>query len=250
LIVLAHLLEAGLPISSWGHVHSLTARATMPPILKMTRQGHRKKFNNPNESVPEMAKKNTLFLSLLLTVITLTTPPITLANPATPFVRLALDCVPQEYPNKIAHTMQSGADQGTPRSLHPVFYGCFDWHSSVHGHWLLTRFARLNPQHELAAEARTMLDAHLTPTAITAEVAYLQAKGRSSWERPYGLAWLLQLATELHEWNDPDAQRWSSALDPLEAVCAAHISSWLPELAVLIMVLPVPGSPIKRHNPP
>ena len=64
---------------------------------------------------------------------------------AAPFVHLALDCAVQEYPNKIAHTMQSDADQGTPRSLHPSFYGCFDWHSSVHGHWLLARFARLYP---------------------------------------------------------------------------------------------------------
>ena len=69
------------------------------------------------------------------------------SDQAAPFVQLALDCAVQEYPNKIAHTMQSDADQGTPGSLHPAFYGCFDWHSSVHGHWLLARFARLYPEH-------------------------------------------------------------------------------------------------------
>lgn len=153
---------------------------------------------------------------------------------AAPFVQLALDCAVQEYPNKIAHTMVSDADQGTPRSLHPSFYGCFDWHSSVHGHWLLARFARLNQDHPLAAEARTVLGDHLNPDFLTTEVDYLLTDGRASWERPYGLAWLLQLAAELREWKDDgsvEAGRWSAALGPLEIACVARLSIWLPKLA-------------------
>ncbi len=152
------------------------------------------------------------------------------ADQAAPFVRLALDCAGQEYPNKIAHTMRSDADQGTPASLHPAFYGCFDWHSSVHGHWLLARFARLFPEHPLAAEARTLLDAHLTPDRIAAETEYLLTEGRTSWERPYGLAWLLQLAAELREWDDDDARRWAVNLQPLEDACVQRLADWLPKL--------------------
>ena len=150
------------------------------------------------------------------------------------FVRLALDCATQEYPNKIGHTMQSDADQGTPHSLHPAFFGCFDWHSSVHGHWLLTRFARLYPEHPLAAEARAVLDGHLTPELVQAEVDYLLAEGRATWERPYGLAWLLQLAMELREWKNEgkvDARRWAAALGPLEDACVVRLRDWLPKLA-------------------
>ncbi|MFH2053504.1 MAG: DUF2891 domain-containing protein [bacterium] len=153
------------------------------------------------------------------------------ADQAAPFVRLALECAVQEYPNKIAHVMQSDEDQGTPRSLYPAFFGCFDWHSSVHGHWLLARFARLHPAHELAPEARAILDAHLTPENLAAETAYLLGPDRASWERPYGLAWLLQLAAELREWDDPGAARWSAALAPLEAACVTRLSDWLPKLA-------------------
>jgi len=150
------------------------------------------------------------------------------------FVQLALDCAVQEYPNKIGHTMLSDADQGTPRSLHPAFYGCFDWHSSVHGHWLLARFARLYPEHPLAAEACAVLDKNLQPEFIGEEVDYLLAEGRTSWERPYGLAWLLQLALELREWEDEGdagAARRSAALSPLENACVDRLSSWLPKLA-------------------
>jgi hypothetical protein len=132
--------------------------------------------------------------------------------------RLALACVHREYPNKVAHVLQGDADARPPRALTPAFYGCYDWHSSVHGHWLLAR-------------ARS-----LTPEAITGEVRYLEGKGRASFERPYGLAWLLQLAAELREWQDADAQNWSRALAPLEAAVAARLQAWLPKLAYPIRV--------------
>lgn len=156
------------------------------------------------------------------------------ADEMAPFVGLAVECAAREYPNKIAHTMQSDADQGTPKSLHPAFYGCFDWHSSVHGHWLMVRFARLYPQHEQSAEVRSILSRHLNEANIADEVRYLLDEGRVSWERPYGLAWLLQLAAELREWEkdgDPNAVLWAAALGPLENACVERMSSWLPKLA-------------------
>jgi len=152
------------------------------------------------------------------------------ADQAAALARLALDCLQREYPNKIAHVLQSDADVAPPRALYPAFHGCFDWHSSVHGHWLLARFARLFPDHPLAPAAKAVLAGHLTPQRIAGEVAYLQGEDRASWERPYGLAWLLQLATELHEWLTPQARAWSEALAPLADACAARLADWLPKL--------------------
>ena len=147
------------------------------------------------------------------------------------FADLALACVHREYPNKIAHVLNSDADARPPRALTPVFWGCFDWHSSVHGHWLLARLARLEPEAGFAPAARAALDKSLTAEGIEAEAAYLAAPGREGFERPYGLAWLLQLGAELREWDDPDARRWAAALAPLEALAARRLSEWLPKLA-------------------
>src|SRR5436305_12962216 len=102
------------------------------------------------------------------------------------FARLALDCIHKEYPNKIAHSLMSDADVKPPRELTPAFYGCFDWHSSVHGHWLLVRLARLFPESEFAPAARRAVAQSLTPQHIAGEVNYLNAEGRTSFERPYG----------------------------------------------------------------
>jgi hypothetical protein len=146
------------------------------------------------------------------------------------FAKLALDCVHKEYPNKIAHSMNSDADVKPPRELTPAFYGCYDWHSSVHGHWLLVRLVRLFPQAPFAADARKSLAQSLTAANIAQEVKYLNADGRSSFERPYGLAWLLQLAAELKEFDDPEARQWSSELRPLEDAVIARVSGWLPKL--------------------
>ncbi len=152
------------------------------------------------------------------------------------FARLALACVHQEYPNKIAHVMSGDADARPPRELTPAFFGCYDWHSSVHGHWLLARVARLLPEAPFAADARHALGRSLTPTNVAAEVAYLEGKGRVSFERPYGLAWLLQLAAELREWGSPEARGWTAALAPLEKASAARLRDWLPKLTRPIRV--------------
>ncbi len=152
------------------------------------------------------------------------------------FAHLALSCVHREYPNKIAHVLGGDADVRPPRELTPVFFGCYDWHSSVHGHWLLARLARLLPEAEFAGAARAALGINFTESKVAAELAYLQGAGRISFERPYGLAWLLQLTAELREWPDPDARKWAMALRPLEMEAVARIRTWLPKLRYPIRV--------------
>jgi len=149
----------------------------------------------------------------------------------TRFAELALECVHREYPNKISHVMQSDEDARPPRELTPIFYGCFDWHSAVHGHWMLVRLIRLYPDAPFAARARAALAQSFMADKVAAEVAYFQAKGRKSFERPYGLAWFLQLSTELHQWDDADAQQWAATLRPLEAIVVDRLTSWLPKLS-------------------
>ena len=152
------------------------------------------------------------------------------------FAALALKCVHQEYPNKIAHTLAGDADVRPPRELFPAFHGCYDWHSAVHGHWLLARLVRQFPDASFAPAAREALARSLTPENIAGEVAYLQGAGRASFERPYGLARLLQLAAELRSWKDPQAQAWALNLAPLETEAAVRIKRWLPDLYYPIRV--------------
>jgi hypothetical protein len=147
------------------------------------------------------------------------------------FAKLALACVQREYPNKIAHVLTSDADVKAPRDLTPAFYGCFDWHSSIHGHWLLARLARTFPNAEFTAQAKAALAQSLTPANMKREAEYVAVHGRESFERPYGLAWLLQLAAELHEWNAPEAREWSAAMQPLESAAVLRISDWLEKLS-------------------
>src|SRR5205809_4824158 len=132
------------------------------------------------------------------------------------FADLALACVAKEYPNKISHLLNSDADVAPPRKLTPAFYGCYDWHSSVHGHWLLVRLIKTFPDAPFAKPAREALRKSLTAENLKQEAAYLRGEGRASFERPYGMAWLLQLVVELHEWDDPDAREMLANLRPLE----------------------------------
>jgi hypothetical protein len=152
------------------------------------------------------------------------------------FAGLALKCVHQEYPNKIAHTLAGDADVRPPRELYPAFHGCYDWHSAVHGHWLLVRLLRQFPDGTFAPAARAALAGSFTKENIAVEAAYLQRAGRASFERPYGLAWLLQLSAELRSWKDPQARAWASNLVPLETEAAARIKRWLPDLYYPIRV--------------
>jgi len=147
------------------------------------------------------------------------------------FANLALACVHKEFPNHISHTLNGDADVAPPRKLTPAFYGCYDWHSSVHGHWLLVRLVRTFPDASFVPAARDAFEQSLTAENLTEEAAYLRGEGRASFERPYGLAWLLELAAELREWDDPQAKEMASNLRPLELVALDRLKTWLPKLA-------------------
>ena len=153
------------------------------------------------------------------------------AKAAERFAKLALACVHKEYPNKIAHVLNSDADVAPPHKLTPAFCGCYDWHSSVHGHWLLVRLIRTFPDASFAQPAREALKQSLTAENLKQEAAYVHGAGRASFERPYGLSWLLQLCAELREWDDPQAKEWSTNLKPLEEAAVERLSAWLPKLS-------------------
>ncbi len=145
------------------------------------------------------------------------------------FAVLALRCVRQEYPNKLDHVMNGAGEVKSPKALHPAFYGCFDWHSSVHGHWMLVKLLRGHPGMARAADIRAVLDENLSPERIALEVAYLGADNRRSFERTYGWAWLLKLSAELRSWDDPAARRWAEALRPLADELAGRFKAFLPK---------------------
>ena len=147
-------------------------------------------------------------------------------------IRLSLECVDKEFPNKPSDVQSGPQDVKRPRRLHPAFYGCYDWHSAVHGHWALARVLRRFPSLPEAAKIRAKLDGHLTKARLAGEVAYFQGKHRRLFERPYGWGWLLRLAEELHGWQDPDAQRWARALQPLERLIARRTKDYLKRLSV------------------
>jgi len=178
----------------------------------------------------------------ILLVVLACAPAVAAAREALPaaaverYAALALACVHQEYPNKLSHALAGDADVLPPRALTPAFCGCYDWHSAVHGHWLLARLARLYPDAAFVPQARAALAADLTPERIAGELRYLDGPGRVSFERPYGLAWLLQLHAELVEWNDPQARQWAAALEPLARVCAGRLTGWLPKLTAPIRI--------------
>jgi len=153
------------------------------------------------------------------------------AKAAERFAKLALACVHKEYPNKVAHVLNSDADVAPPRKLTPAFCGCYDWHSSVHGHWLLVRLLRTFPDAQFAKDARDALSQSLTAENLKQEAAYIKSEGRSTFERPYGLSWLLQLCAELREWDDPQAKEWSASLKPLEDAAVERLGNWLPKLS-------------------
>lgn len=172
-------------------------------------------------------------------------PPVDLTPPAldeagaAAFAALALDCVVKEYPYSVSLRLESPDDLALPREMTPVFYGCYDWHSAVHGHWLLARLTRRFPTAEFAAGARAALDRNLTAERTAGEVAHVSREGRRGFERPYGLAWLLQLDAELHEWtSDPQAPdddreraaRWREALAPLAANAVERLTEFLEKL--------------------
>ncbi len=144
------------------------------------------------------------------------------------FAAVALGHVTREYPNKLDHVLAEPADALGPRTLHPVFYGSFDWHSCVHGYWMLARLYRRFPDLQQAAAIRALFDAHLIPDRVAVECAYLDRPTALGFERPYGWAWLLKLAAELALHDTPQGRTWSAALEPLAARFVARFMRFLP----------------------
>ena len=148
---------------------------------------------------------------------------------ATAFAQLALKGIQQEYPNKPGTVLNGKADVKSPREFHPAFFGSFDWHSSVHGHWMLVRLLRLHPDIPERDRIRAVLNQHLTSKNLQAEADYFAQPNRQSFERTYGWAWLLKLAEELHTWDDADARTWAKNLKPLSDTMVARYVAFLPK---------------------
>lgn len=149
---------------------------------------------------------------------------------AAALARLALAGLQREYPNKPANVMTGPATVLSPKQMHPAFYGCFDWHSSVHGHWMLIELLRSNPRHPEASRSRLQLSENLASANLLVEAAYFDEKENKSFERMYGWAWLLRLVSELHTWDDPEGKQWRKSLVPLETRIVALIHGYLPRL--------------------
>lgn len=155
---------------------------------------------------------------------------------ASKFASLALGHVGREYPNKIEHVLNDAGDARVPRELHPLFYGNFDWHSCVHGHWLLARLYRqVHPLPE-AERIRDLFDAQFTAAKISGEIAYFRAPGRGTFERPYGWGWLLMLAGELARMDSAEGRAWSKAVQPLASEIVQRFHDFLPRATYPIRV--------------
>jgi hypothetical protein len=141
---------------------------------------------------------------------------------------IALGHVTREYPNKLDHILRGPEDLKGPRALHPIFYGSFDWHSCVHGYWLCATLYRRFPELPEATRIRALVDAHFTDENVAREVAYLAVPAQATFERPYGWAWLLELAAELARHESDEGQRWSRTLAPLARAFAARFLAYLP----------------------
>ncbi|MDD5544962.1 MAG: DUF2891 domain-containing protein [Acidobacteriia bacterium] len=155
--------------------------------------------------------------------------PTLTASEASHFAQLALKCVTREFPNKLDHVMNDADDVKTPQTLHPAFYGCYDWHSTVHGHWMLVRLLKLFPTLPESAPIRVALNKNLTAENLQNEKAYLGQPSRQSFERTYGWAWLLKLSEELRGWKDADGERWAKNLQPLADAFVARYADFLPK---------------------
>ena len=147
---------------------------------------------------------------------------------ASQFARIALGHVTREYPNKLDHALSGPADVLGPRALHPIFFGSFDWHSAVHGHWLLARLYRRFPDMPEAKSIRALLDAQFTKENVAGEVAYLARPYSGGFERPYGWAWLLMLAGELARHTSAEGRQWSENFRPLAEAFAERFLRFLP----------------------
>ena len=147
------------------------------------------------------------------------------------FAKLALDGIGTEYPNKPSQVMVGPESVQSPKELHPAFYGSFDWHSSVHGHWMLLRLLRLYPDSSVAGEISAALAEHLATDVLEAEAEHFRQEHNKSFERMYGWAWLFRLAMELEAWDDPRGAEWAENLRPLREVIVGRTKDYLPKLS-------------------
>jgi hypothetical protein len=138
-------------------------------------------------------------------------------------------CIEKEYPNKLGQVLGGEKDLQSPKVLHPVFYGCFDWHSSVHAHWSLIKLLKNYPTLPERLAIIEHFDATFTNANIAREIDFFKDENKS-FERTYGWAWIFKLSAELHSWKDPNAQRWSQALAPLTEMLAKKMKDFLPKL--------------------
>jgi len=149
------------------------------------------------------------------------------AEMASLFSGIVLSNVTREYPNKMDHVMLDATDVKNPRALHPLFYGSFDWHSCVHSYWLLSRIYRLHPALPVSATIGRIIDQHFTVNNVAGELNYLKGAAHRSFERPYGMTWLLMLAAELARHTSVEGRRWFEVLSPLAIECAARLRAYI-----------------------
>ena len=148
---------------------------------------------------------------------------------ASRFASLALNHLTREFPNKLMHAMSSAADAQTPRQLHPIFYGSYDWHSCVHGYWLLLRLLNKFPDLPQAEKIIAMVGEHFTAENVAGEMAYLQQPQHAGFERPYGWAWFLALTQQLHEMALPQAAVWAKNFAPMTRFFEESFTAFLPK---------------------
>ena len=147
------------------------------------------------------------------------------------FAELALKNIHREYPNKTSDVLAGPEGIKSPQELHPAFYGCFDWHSSVHGHWMLVKILKEYPENSIGKKIRKSLALNLTKEKLDAELAYFSAKEHKSFERTYGWAWYLKLVAELDDWDDAQGKQWRAHLKPLEDLLVRRTLEYLPKLS-------------------
>jgi len=195
-------------------------------VFTISCTSEKEKRQNPSETETETATETTKEYP---------NPKFTLEE-ANKLIELPLACVETQYPNKLGQTIGGEEDLKAPNALHPIFYGCFDWHSAVHGYWSMVTLLQQFPEMEKAEEVRAILKRNITKENVATELAYFEGELNTSYERTYGWAWLLKLAETLHEWDDPFAKELEDTLQPLTDNIVAKYLTFLPKLVYPIRV--------------
>ncbi|MDT0293808.1 DUF2891 domain-containing protein [Mesonia ostreae] len=178
----------------------------------------------------QKTEQDTSIVEEISSKITQTEPVVLSLEQAEKLVKMPLACLEQEFPNKLGQTLASEKDLKNPKELHPAFYGCFDWHSSVHAHWSLVSLLKQFPNLAKAEEIKELLKSNLSKENIQQEVRYFKTAQNKTYERTYGWAWLLKLAQEIHTWEDPIAKELKVNLQPLSDLMVNNFQEFLPKL--------------------